>query len=817
MKNLKFTIILLLILTSIKNYSQNNYSQQRPQVAKIKIKGTVIEKMSKQPLEYATITFVNPNYPKGISGGITNSKGEFDVDINPGTYDIKIEFISFKPTLFTQRKLQQSTNLGQIALEEDFSQLNEVVVRADKTSVEIKLDKKVYSVGNDLIVKGGTVSDVLNNIPSVSVDSEGTISLRGNENVTIFIDGKPSNAVNINEALRLISADAIDKVEVITNPSARYDAEGGAGILNIILKKGKNQGLNGTFIGALGTPRNNSLSGTLNYKTEKYNLFTNQGYADRLALGNALYETNYLNPKPNSPNYIKEIRDAKDNSKSYNGNLGLEVFLNNSTTWVNTINYRNSNEQNVDDVNYDNQYIDLAKNYTRTRVSNEENKEEDFEFKSNLQKKFKKEGHKLDVDVQISSNNEKEIADIVDSQNGKDFTENKQKNNRELFQLDYVLPFGERSQFEAGYRGNFVNQLTDITVFNNGILNTNFTNKLEYIENVNAFYTQYGLKVNKFSYLFGLRWEDTNVNVNQLTNNDFNVKKYNNFFPSAFVTYKISEESSLSLNYSRRITRPRGRLINPFSNYSSNINIFQGNPDLDPAMTNAIDFGFLKNWSKFLVSTSIYTNRTTDTFLYVRVNSGDEVNGVPVIITTPINLATENRLGFEFNLNYSPYKWWKLNSNFNFFNIDTKGNYTYTDFNSIEITQNFDQKTTSWSARLNSKVTLPTKIDWQTNMNYFGDQKTAQGKFIGIFAMNLGFSKDVLKDKATLAFNISDVFNSRKMKIETLIPGVIDAYSERQRSVRQFTLSFTYRLNKSKNEREKQPRREEEGGGDMQG
>jgi outer membrane receptor protein involved in Fe transport len=813
MKNLKFICSLLFILTSI-----NHFAQQKPQVPKIKITGKVIEKVSKQPLEYATITMTNGTSTRSLGGGITNPKGEFSFDIIPGTYDIKIEFISFKPIVIKDRKLLEKTNLGLLTLEEDATKLNEVVVRAEKTTVEIKLDKKVYSVGSDLMVKGGTVSDVLNNIPSVAVDADGTISLRGNESVTIFIDGKPSNAININEALRLISADAIDKVEVITNPSARYDAEGGAGILNIVLKKGKNQGFNGTFIGAIGTPRNNSLGGTLNYKTEKYNLFTNQGYSDRLALGNALYKSNYLNPKPNSPNYIEEVRKIEDNSKSYNGNLGIELFLNNSTTWTNSINYRNSNEENVDDVYYDNQYANPSKNDTRTRLSNEGNQEEDFEFKSNLQKKFTKEGHKLDIDVQISSNDEKEIADIVDSQNGKDFTENKQKNTRELFQLDYVLPFGKGSQFEAGYRGNFVNQLTDVTVFNNGSINTNFTNKLEYIENVHAFYTQYGLKVNKFSYLFGLRWEDTNVDVNQYTTNDFNKKRYNNFFPSAFVTYQISEESSLSLSYSRRITRPRGRLINPFSNYSSNINIFEGNPDLDPAMTNAIDFGFLKKWGKFLVNTSIYNNTTTDNFLFVRLNSGTEVNGVPVIISTPINLATENRIGFEFNLNYSPYKWWKLNSNFNFFNINTQGDYTYTDFNNIEITQNFDQKTTSWTARLNSKVTLPAKIDWQTNMNYFGDQRTAQGKFIGIFAMNLGFSKDVFKDKATVAFNVSDVFNSRKMKMETLILGVIDAYSERQRSVRQFTLSFTYRLNKSKNEREKTPRREmDEGGGDMPG
>ena len=812
MKNLKFITVLLLIITAI-----NSYSQQKPEFSKIKITGTVIEKVSKQKLEYATIRFTSTIATKSIAGGITNPKGEFSIEITPGTYDITIEFISFKPLILKNRILRENTNLGEIALEEDATQLNEVVVRAENTTVEIKLDKKVYSIGSDLMVKGGTVSDVLNNIPSVSVDAEGSISLRGNENVTIFIDGKPSNAININEALRLISADAIDKVEVITNPSARYDAEGGAGILNIVLKKGKNQGFNGTFIGAVGTPKNNSLSGTLNYKTKKYNLFTNQGYADRNTPGNGLINTEYLNPQANSPLFIAETRDSERLNKNYNGNLGIELFLNESTSWTNTINYRNSNGNNLDNVYYENFYADAANNDTRTRLNDEDSKSEDLEFKSSFQKKFKKEGHKLTADIQISSNNDDNTADIIDSESGNDTTKNIQERNRQLYQLDYVLPVGKAGQFEAGYRGNFSNQLTDVVVFNNGIINTNLTNKLEYLENVNAFYTQYGLKINKFSYLFGLRWEDTAVDINQFTTYDFNKKRYNNFFPSAFVTYEVSEESSLSLNYSRRISRPRGRMINPFSNYSSNINIFQGNPDLDPAMTDAFDFGYLNKWGKFLLSTSLYTNRTTDVFMFARIESGDFVNGVPVIISGPINVATEWRTGFEFNLNYSPFKWWKLNSNFNFFNVDTDGDYTYTDFNEQEITQNFDNNASSWSAKLNSRVTLPYKIDWQTNMNLNGDQKTAQGKSFGIFTMNLAFSKDVLKEKGTFAFSVSDVFNSRKRKYEALIPNLIQSYGELQYGQRQFTLSFTYRFNKKKNEREREPRREMEDGGDFQG
>lgn len=812
MKNFKFLLLFVLLMTSI-----NHYSQQKTQGPRIKITGTVIEKSSKLPLEYATITFTNTTNPKALGGGITNPKGEFNVEITAGIYDVKIEFISFKPIVLKDKNFTEKTNLGQISLEEDATKLNEVVVRSEKTSVEIKLDKKVYSIGNDLMVKGGTVSDVLDNIPSVSVSAEGAIALRGNESVTIFIDGKPSNAINVNEALKLISADAIDKVEVITNPSARYDAEGGAGILNIILKKGKNQGLNGTFIGATGYPENNSISGTLNYKSKNYNLFTNQGLAKRLNLGRSLTETNYLNPNPSRPQYIEETRKNEEFNKNYNGNLGIELFLNETTTWTNTVNYRKSNEENQDYVNFDNQYANVSLNDTRTRVSKQVGDDDAVEFKSSLQKKFKKDGHKLDVDVQISNSNENEKSNIADSQNGNDIALNNQKQNRELFQLDYVLPLGKGGQFEAGYRGSFTNQLSDVAVFNNGVINSDFTNKLEYIEDVNAFYTQYGLKVNKFSYLMGLRREDTNININEYISNDFNTKKYNNFFPSAFVTYEVSKESSLSLNYSRRISRPRGRLINPFSNYSSNINIFLGNPDLDPAMTDAFDFGYLRKWNKITLSTSAYFNRTTDVFNYVRLESGEFVNGIPLIITTPINVAEEMRTGFEFTLNFSPYKWWKLNSNFNFFNSKTNGDYTYTNFNNQVVTQNFDNNASNWTARLNSKITLPAKIDWQTNMNYFGDQKTAQGKFIGIFGMNLGFSKDVLKDKASVSFNINDVFNSRLMKMKTLIPGLIESYSERQRNQRQFTLAFTYRLNKSKNERERQQKREDDGGGDFQG
>ena len=814
---MKSVLIVVLFFTTLFSFAQQAPTQ------KIKISGKVIEKISKQPLEYATITFLNPNNPKPVAGGITNPKGEFNIEVIPGVYDINIEFISFKVNEIKQKNLQVNTSLGLISLEEDANQLNEVIIRSEKTTVEIKLDKKVYNVGNDLMVKGGTVSDVLDNIPSVAVDIEGNISLRGNDNVRVLIDGRPSNAINIAEALRLIPADAIEKVEVITNPSARYDAEGGGGLLNIILKKGKNRGLNGTFIGSAGYPENNGLSGTLNYKSDNFNLFTTQGYNKRNSPGNALTNTNYLNADNTINNIVNETRENDRFSKGYNGNFGIELYLNETTAWTNTFNYRKNNGDNRDNVFQNYFEADNTFDYTRNRINLENSDSENVEFATNFTKKFKKEGHKLTLDGSFSTSKDLEIAVITDRATNTakvkfDNTLNNQSQSRNLLQMDYVLPIGEGGQFEAGYRGDFSELLTDYQVKNDGLINKNFTNTLEYKEKVNAVYTQYGMKINKFSVLVGLRFEDSNININQLATNDFNTKKYNNFFPSAFFTYEISDKSSASVSYSRRIQRPRGRMLNPFSNLSSNINIFVGNPDLDPAFSDAIDFGYIKRWDKLTFNTSLYVNKTTDVFQFARRESGDFVNGIPITISSPINLATEYRAGFEFTLNYSPYKWWKLNGNFNFFRNETQGDFVYTDFNNKIITQNFDNIATSWFTRITSKVSLPYKIDWQTNATYNGAEKSAQGNRLGVFSANLAFSKDIMKDKGTLSFNISDVFNSRKRMMETNLPGFANSYGEMQWRVRQFSLSFTYRFNKPKNEKEKQPKKlQNDNEGDYQG
>lgn len=825
MKKLKFYLTLILLSATFINYSQNNSEGK-----KIKISGKIIEKGTSSPLEYSTISFINGSTNKIVSGGITNASGDFSIDVFPGTYNVKIEFISFKSQEIKSKTLSKDTNLGTISLEPDATQLKDVVFIKEKSSVEIKLDKKIYNVGQDITVKGGTASDVLDNVPSVTVDGDGNVSLRGNENVKILIDGRPSNAINIAEALKSISADALDKVEVITNPSARYDAEGGAGIINIVLKKGKNNGINGTFIATLGNPKNYNTTGTINFKSTNFNLFTTIGFSDSKAPGKTLTDSDYLNPDGSIYKTINERIDRTYGRKGYNYNFGIDWFLDKTLTWTNSFSYRkNDGSSPINDVinNYESN-----NNFVSNRFNDQFTNTNDIEFNSNFTKKFKKEGHKLTFDGTVSRNIDNDFSTITNSYIGAisntyiETSKNYQTQNRTLLQTDYVLPIRNSSQFEAGYKGNFNEMNNDFRVGSIDALGvyspyTNFTNVFDYKEKINAIYSQFGSKVGKLSYLLGLRYEHSNIESKLLLTDFYKNKNYSNLFPSAFFTYQINEQSTISINYSKRIERPRNRFIIPFpNNYTSNINLFIGNPDINPSYTDALDFGYMNKFNKVTLTTSVYYNKTKNPFQFVKRPTGDVastiVNGLPVdtpvYVSTSINLDNDTRYGFELTMNYNPFKWWKLNGNFNFFKSTIVGNFQYTLNNSSDvISQEVNKASSSWFTRVSSKITLPYKIDWQTNATYNAPQNTFQGKSIGVLAANLAFSKDILKDKATISLNVNDVFNSRKRIMQTNLP-TLSSYSEMQFRQRQINLSFTYRFNKQKSDREKQPRKDGDGG-----
>lgn len=797
------------------------------------VSGKIFEEGTNIPLEWATVVVTNPSDGKIVNGGTANEKGVFKFNINAGTYNFSFDFISFKEVTINNKTISEDFNFGTIYLKEDTTTLEEVELIAEKTTVEIKLDKKVYNIGKDLTTAGGTVSDALNNVPSVTVDVEGAISLRGNENVRILINGKPSAMAGFGDSniLSQLPAEAIERVEVITSPSARYDAEGTAGILNIILRQKETLGFNGSVTLTAGNPDNVGVSAALNFRREKYNLFSNFGWRYFDAPRTSFLDVNYFDTTNddgtiNEPQFrrIVENQEVERLNRNYNANIGMEYFLDDTSSITGSLFYNFGSDADVS-LNESERLNNNVIVEETLRREKETEKDNSYQIALNYVKTFGDDrDHKLTVDFQYENDNEDGFTYLNEDyvftsqtnpeafQIEQEFTDEKQKEY--LVQADYVLPLGEDSRFEAGYRGNFENSVTDYQLDQENLLtgaleiNESISNIFDYTENVNAIYTQYGSKLGKFSFLLGLRLENTQLKGkidSRLTEQELNENfgfpidtdfdnNYLGLFPTVNLIYNLNttesgDEESITLGYNRRINRPRGWFINPFPSRSSRTNIFQGNPNLNPAFSSTFDLGYLKRWEKLTLTTSVYYQHETDSFERVQENTGQQTtDGIDIIRTIPINLSTNKRTGAELGLMYNPEKWLRLNSSVNFYQFETEG-----EFNGVD----YGAKNTSWFARFSSKVSLPLEIDWQTSAFYRGAVQDAQSDTDGIFSLDLAFSKEILNKNATLSFNVRDLLNSRKRK-STTTTDFFERYSEFQWRQRQINVSLTYRFNQKK-------------------
>ena len=776
----------------------------------IYLTGTILDEESNSPLEYATISVIKQNDSIVKYGGITDLNGKFNLKIAGGIYDIKLEYISFKEKYIKNISINKSEDLGVILMSIDENVLDEVELIGEKTEIEIKLDKTVYNIGKDLTLKGSSVSDVLDNLPSIEVDVEGNVSLRGNESVRILINGKPSGLVGIssNEALKQFPSESVEKVEVITSPSARYNAEGTAGIINIVLRKSKLAGLNGSLSLNSGYPKRYGASANINFITNKLNFFNNIGYNTRETKGSFINETEYYTNQALN-NFLNEngIRESERNSNYLN--TGLEYFISDKTSIVTSYVFRKSDGSTNNTNNVDQNFNGIIK--VSERIENEMETGDTNEFSINLAHQFNSEGHEITMDYQKEKSLEYENGLVSNSQlkplltrylSEKATTDEVQKS--ELFKIDYVLPIKKDGQFELGFRRSNQHQNIDYLAENedsNGdfINDINLSNNLLYNEKVNAFYSQYGNKKNKFSFLLGLRYEESKTTVKQLANNTNNVKNYNDFFPTLNLAYEINENETITFGYNRRIRRARSYFINPFPSKSSATNIFQGNPNIDPTYSNGIDIGYLKRYKKLTLNGSVYYRKSTGEFTFISENTGDFVLVneilVPVLRRTPINLASNERIGLEFNANFSQSKTWRLRGSLNLFDSKTIGEY-----NGIV----YDSKNLSWSGRLNNYLKLFSSVDWQTSFRYRAPQKTAVSERKASIYTNTAFSKDLFKDKVTLTFKVNDILETGKWRIESFNKNY-KSYSESNwRGGRSFELNIIYRFNQKKNERRRQ-------------
>ena len=775
----------------------------------ILVSGKIIETQTNLPLEYATITFFSRVENKVKSGGITDLDGNFSIPIPQGIYDVSVEYFSFENIKKLNINFNQDTNLGTLKMNSDLQALDAVDIIVDKTTVEIKLDKKIYNVGRDLTIRGGSVSDVLDNIPSVSVDIEGNVALRGNGNVRILINGKPSGLVGLNstDALRQLPADAIEKVEIITSPSARYDAEGTAGILNIILRRSKILGLNGAVIINSGYPNQLGASGNINYRTGSVNIFNNSGYSYRESPGSSGVKTEFFNTEydedgiliQDSPNTFRnEFRTFERIRKGFNSNTGVEWYIT-PTTSLTTAFLATKSDNSNESFNRS-ETLDLTGTIISESVRYDPETELDqtTQFSVNFDKQFHGNSeHRLTFDFQVENNSEDERSIIYNDGIAAERVRTIEDQKRVLIQSDFTFPINDKTRLEVGYNGRFSTNNTayslEFAEDDSFILDTNVSNVLVYKENVNAVYTQYGSKVkDKFSFLLGLRMEATNITISQLSSNEYSNSNYIGLFPTVNLGYEFSENQNLTIGYNRRISRPRSRFLNPFPSRSSATNLFQGNPNISPSYSNGVDIGYLNTLEKITLNTSLYYNHATDVFTYISEDTGDEVviNGesVPVIRRGPINLAEDDRLGFEFTLTYRPSKKWNMNANFNLYRSAVKGNYKGL---------SYDSENLGWFVRLNNKYTLPKNIEWQTRLSYSGPTVDAINRREGIFSSNMAFSKDLFKEKASITLNINDLFNTQRRNLESTTPTFYSDGYYRWR-VRSYSLSFTYRFNQAK-------------------
>lgn len=810
-------IVLFLFLSCFARYQVNAQNNANGQIS-----GKVIDAITEGPLEFATITLLNPLDSGLITGTVTEMDGSFLLTVNPGQYLLKLEFISYQEAYLEDIKViaSETTDLGIVSLSAAAEILAEVEVRAEKSQMQMALDKKVFNVGKDLANSSGSASEILDNIPSVMVDVEGNVSLRGSDNVRILVDGKPSGLIGVRGSggLRSLPANMIEKVEVITNPSSRYEAEGMSGIINIVLKKDKKNGLNGSVDLIGGYPANYGTAFNLNFRRNKANLFANYGFRYSERPGESyLYQELY---RDTETSIVEQFGSRNNERLSHSFRMGMDYFFNDYNTLTGSLLYRSSESNNNSVIEYNdyaNVFLDANKTGKNVREQSGSETEPTFELNLNHKRSFDNEDREWTSSLQIrestedqTSNFEELFFNADDSPTGLPVllqrSYNKESERTAVLQSDYVHPFGTDGKWEAGYRGSLRDIDNDYLVeeFADDTWQTlaNLSNDFNYTEQIHALYSSIGNKIGKLSYQAGLRFEYSDVLTELLQTGETNHRNYANLFPSLFLTWEQSEANSIQMSYSRRIRRPRFWDLNPFFTFSDSRNIRSGNPNLDPEFTNSYEVSFIKYWETTTFTSSIYYRDTRGNISNVR--SLEQRGNDLVTISRPENFGRENSLGLELILSAEPTSWWRINGSANFF---------YSVVDGSNINESFKVDTYTWFGRVNSRMTLAKNLDLQWNVFYRAPRATAQGNSKSIAALDLGASRDILKQKGTLTLSVRDLFNSRRYRYENFGDNFYSRGDSQWRA-RQAILTFNYRINQSQQKGGRGGRREGgEGGG----
>ncbi len=807
---------------------------------KVNISGTVVNK-DNQAVPYASVTFSNKANKINSDATLTDEKGQYKVQLVRGEYDVIIEAIDYKK-ITQSKQITSGGSLPPFSIEPEVSstttktqEIQGVTITASTKPYKVELDKKTYDPSSDIVSKGGNLQDVLSNVPSVSVDTDGTVSMRGSSNVKFLINGKPSSLLGIDDganALQSIPADQIEKIEVITNPSSKFEASGTSGILNIILKKSKKVGFNGSVTGSVGYLPKTNLNANLSWRKNKMTWFLNGGGGYSESKGKNDTETNYnVNfnaPDPASPilrQMAYEVQNSESNNtnKNYNATGGFVYDFSDKTSFnlsgmVRTFDGENDailkgyDEFFIYDNNIWNPHSSTLDRYSKGNSNNLA-----FQGDVGLDHKFDDKGQNISLSLSLQrnrSNNNSSIEEFNDSI----LTRNEETNRKSVSKsaigkIDYELPIGEKSKLEAGYRLD-INDNDYLSLVESSVSDPvidYYNNDTQYKEMFNAFYLQFKSKIGNFGYQLGLRDEISNIKIDYSNNAGEvlnNTKTYNNLFPSVYLSYDFAKDNQLLLNYSRRIDRPRSFFMVPYSNYTNRQNNFEGNIDLNPSYVDMYELGYSISKRKFTVNPTLYFRHAEDDNKMLVYRKDERTTN---FFTKPINLGSDDRYGLDLNFSYDPFSWLKLMGSLDLFGYNTKGiaYYNAIDEKGNDVTRSMDFTGSGFStrARLNSTFKIDRTFSVQLQGFFRGGQKTANQRTEDMYALNMGASKTIWKGDGTISFNIQDIFNTRSREVYSFN----EDYNRRnfmQWQPRQFSISLTYRFKQG--EKIDQPKRKKD-------
>ena len=790
--------LLFLFLLSFSVFAQHT---------KYSIKGKVLDQTTNQPIEYATITLLNSTDSTFVGGVVTDSSGKFLLPVPKlGSYLIKSIYIGYKRSFRLVEISDDQSNviLPDILLKDNSTSTNEVVVEGEKDFVQNTIEKQIYNVDKLGTTKGGTAVDVLQNIPSVTMDQDGSPSMRGTS-VIVLIDGRPSGLSGQSRSAILdqIPASSIDRIEVVSNPSARYDPDGMSGIINVVLKKNAKPGYNGNAALTVGDRDKYNFNLNFNYKRNKLNWFANYSFNHGRYYGNGGSDRKVTFPT-DTLYYIRQGQNNDNISDVHLIKTGIDYALTDKSNYSTSVTFNSKNQKLVNEV-FDNTRLDSNKVITSyfDRTTNRTSKSAAFEWANNYIYNFAKKGSFISADANMSYNQDDILYDIYQAPsvtinslmaNGdtayKSQMPEKGANYLLLFQSDYSYPINDQNRIDAGVKTTVRNIDREFVVkdfnFNTGSFfkNEQQSNRFAYDENIYSVYGIYNGKKGKWGYQAGARAEQTYTVSDQKTSGDKYRNDYFNIFPSAYLTFKPVVKSEWKATYSRRIVRPDIQNLNPFINYADRFTLRQGNPRLNPEYVNSYEFGHILTLKTMSFATTGYYRNSKDLIWRYR-------NALPegVTVVSFQNISGSETKGLEVIHNWQIVKWWSLNSSVNLF---TRQIFVG------DLATSQTRKTESWNLKLLSNFKPFAGTNFSVSYTYDSPIATPQGIIKSFQGLDVSGSRDILKKRANIGIRFSDIFNTRQFRLEMDTPQFTDTFF-RKRESRNVFVTFTWKFGSSEN------------------